>query len=161
VSWKCFAAAEHHHPKNCFAERGMAMKKLRHFLHDQQPQPQWYWSAGLHDACIYGVETFEFPFDYGKFEREKFSYDRNLFLMRIDAEGAIYDCAVREIRLFNYKILSKDISLDNRKKIFWLSDRLTGQDGNYILEIDLEDFDGDPVDFTFKIQFERAEVIRQ
>ena len=29
--------------------------------------PEWYWTTGLHDAGIVGVESFEFPFDYNKF----------------------------------------------------------------------------------------------
>ena len=23
--------------------------------------PEWYWISGLHDACIIGTESFEFP----------------------------------------------------------------------------------------------------
>ena len=33
--------------------------------------PDWYWISGLHDACIIGTESFEFPFDYNKFVGEK------------------------------------------------------------------------------------------
>lgn len=136
--------------------------KIRQYISDRREKPpEWYWSSGLHDACIIGVETAELPFDYARFEVRKNRYDRNLFLMRIDGEGAIFDSTVREIRLYNYQILSRDISLENRKKVWWLSDRLTQREGKYFLEIDLQDFDGSPQDFTFKIQFDRAEVIRE
>ena len=31
--------------------------------------PEWYWISGLHDACIIGTESFEFPFDYNFLSR--------------------------------------------------------------------------------------------
>ena len=122
--------------------------------------PQWYWIGGLHDACIIGVELFEFPFDYHKFVGEKNKYNRNLITLRINAKGALYDNNVKEIRLFNYRILTEDISLEGRDKVWWLADRLVDHGNYYTLEIDLQDFDSDPEEFTFKIEFERAEVDR-
>ena len=122
--------------------------------------PEWYWVSGLHDACIIGVETFEFPFDYNKFVREKDNYNRNLITLRINAKGAIYDNTVKEIRLFNHKILTEDITLEGREKVWWLADRLVDHGEYYTLEIDLQDFDSYPEEFTFKIKFERAEVDR-
>lgn len=123
--------------------------------------PEWYWVSGLHDACIVGVETFEFPFDYNKFVGEKNQWTRNLFALKIDAKSALYDSDVREIRLFNYKVLTSDISLANRKKVWWLADRLTDNGDHFVLEIDLYDGDGWPEEFTFQIKFERAEVDRK
>lgn len=123
--------------------------------------PEWYWVSGLHDACIVGVETFEFPFDYNKYVGEKNSYDRNLLSLKIDASNALYDQKVKEIKLFNYKILTKDIELQGRKKIWWIANRLSEKDGNYFLEIDLQDFDSFPEEFTFEIKFDRAEVVRK
>ena len=122
--------------------------------------PQWYWIGGLHDACIIGVELFEFPFDYHKFVGEKNKYNRNLITLRINAKGALYDNEVKEIRLFNYRILTEDISLVDREKVWWLADRLVDHGSYYTLEIDLQDFDSDPEEFTLKIKFERAEVDR-
>ena len=122
--------------------------------------PEWYWQRGLHDAAIVSVESFEFPFDYNKYVGEKNKLNRNLFVLKIDAEDALFDSDVKEIRLFNYKIISNTVRLENRKKIWWLSDRLTEENGNYFLEIDLQDFDSFPKEFTFKIKFERAEVDR-
>ena len=122
--------------------------------------PEWYWIGGLHDACIIGVELFEFPFDYPKFIGEKNKYNRNLITLRINAKGALYDNEVKEIRLFNYRILTEDISLEGRDKVWWLSDRIVDHGNYYTLEIDFQDFDSDPEVFTFKIIFERAEVDR-
>ena len=122
--------------------------------------PDWYWVNGLHDACIVDVEYFEFPFDYNKFVGNKNSYDRNLMLLKINASGALYEKDIKEIKLFNFKIITNNIELQGRKKVWWLADRLTEKDGHYYLEIDLQDFDSYPEDFTFEIKFDRAEVIR-
>ena len=59
------------------------------------------------------------------------------FCFENDAKGALFDSAVKGIRLFNYKILSDTINLEGRKKVWWLSDRLTEENGDYLLEIDL------------------------
>lgn len=122
--------------------------------------PEWYWVSGLHDACIIGTESLEFPFDYNKFVGEKNKYNRNLITLKINAKGALYDNEVKEIRLFNYRILTEDISLEGRDKVWWLADRLFDHGKYYTLEIDLQDFDAYPEEFTFKIKFERAEVDR-
>ncbi len=137
------------------------MSKGRIYIssHPDNP-PEWYWVSGLHDACIVGVESFEFPFDYNKFVGEKNKYDRNLFAIKINAKGALYDNTVKEIRFFNYKVLTDQITLIGRKKIWWMADKLVDHGDYYTLEIELQDFDSDPEDFTYKIKFERAEVDR-
>ena len=122
--------------------------------------PEWQWTKGLHDAGIIEVESFEFPFDYNKFVGQKSKYNRNLLKLKIDSKGAIYDTSAKEIHFYNYKILTPDISLENRKIIWWLADRLIANDNNFVLEIDLQDFNAYPEDFTFKIKFERIEVVR-
>ena len=129
--------------------------------HHPDNPPEWYWINGLHDAGIVGVESLEFQFDYNKFVGEKSKYNRNLLVLKINAKGALYDNSVEEIRLYNYKILTPDISLEGRKTIWWLADRLSENENHYILEIDLQDFNAHPEDFTFKIKFERAEVKRK
>ena len=128
----------------------------------QPPQapPAWYWVRGLHDAGITEVEAFDFPFDYNRFSGQKDVYDRNLLTLRLDSKGAMYDTSVKEIRFYNYKILTPDVSLENREMIWWLSDRLLISDGHFVLEMDLQDFHSYPEDFTFRIKFERAEVLR-
>ena len=138
------------------------MSKGRIYIssHPDNP-PEWYWTKGLHDAGIIEVESFEFPFDYNKFIGEKSNYNRNLLVLKINAKGALYDNSVEEIRLYNYKILTPDISLEGRKTIWLLADRLSEQDNHYVLEMDLQDFDSYPEDFTFKIKFDRAEVKRK
>ena len=138
------------------------MSKSRECMsHHPDNPPEWYWMNGLHDAGIMGVETFEFPFDYNKFVGEKSNYYRNLLVLKINAKGALYDTSVQEIHFYNYKILTPDISLDGRKTIWWLSDRLSENETRYVLEIDLQDLDAYPEDFTFKIKFEKVEVKRK
>ncbi len=138
------------------------MAKRREYVSDfPDNPPEWYWVNGLHDAGIMEVETFEFPFDYDKFVGEKNNYNRNLLILKINAKGALYDTSVQEIHFYNYKILTPDISLEGRKTIWWLADRLSENGNNYVLEIDLQDFEAYPEDFTFKIKFERAEVKRK
>lgn len=122
--------------------------------------PEWYWTAGLHDACIIGVESFEFPFDYNKFVGDRNKYVRNLLALKINAKPALYDSSITEIRLFNYSTLTQGLSLENRKKVWWLADRLVNHGDHYILEIDLLDFESDPEEFTYKVKFDRAEVDR-
>ena len=75
----------------------------------QHPEnfPAWYWVKGLHDAHITLAESFDFPFDYARFTREKNTYDRNCLTLTIDASGAMFDASVKAIRLYNYKYLSK------------------------------------------------------
>lgn len=124
------------------------------------PLPDWYWICGLHDACITGVDAFDFPFDYNRYAGEKNSAHRNLLSLQIDSSGAICDTKVKEMRFFNYQVLTEGITLSGRKQVWWLSDRLTEISGYYILEIDLQDFDSFPQEFTFKIKFECAEVDR-
>lgn len=122
--------------------------------------PAWYWKNGLHDACITDVDFYEFPFDYDKYVIEKEKYNRNVFILKIDAKGAMFDTHVKEIRLYNYKIISSGIELTGRKKIWWLSDSLSIKNGSYILEIQLLGFERSPQEVTFKIKFDRAEVER-
>ncbi len=122
--------------------------------------PDWYWVSGLHDACIVGVEAFEFPFDYDRFIGKKNKSNRNLMTLKINAKGALHDNTVKEIRFYNYKILTDQISLEGREKVWWLADRLVDHGSYYTLEIAMKDFDSDSEDFTFKIKFERAEVLR-
>lgn len=122
--------------------------------------PDWYWANGLHDACIIDVDTFDFPYDYNKYLVKKGNSDRNILTLKIDASNALFDTRVKEIRFFNYKILSDNIKLEDRTKIWWVSDILTEEKEHYVLEVECRGFDSCPEVFTFKIRFDRAEVYR-
>ena len=122
--------------------------------------PDWYWPLGLHDAHITLAEAFEFPFDYNRFTKEKNRYDRNCLTLTVDATGAMFDTAVKTIRLYNYKYLSENTTLEGHGTLWWITDRLTVCEGYCELEIDLYDSEHFPKDFTVKIKFDRAEVDR-
>jgi hypothetical protein len=122
--------------------------------------PDWYWVKGLHDAHITLVESFEFPFDYDRYTREKNTYDRNCLTLTVDASGAMLDTSVKVIRLYNYKYLSPDAMLEGHGTLWWIGDRLTVSDGRFELEIHLYDSEAFPEELTVRIRFERAEVER-
>ena len=140
------------------------MKRTFYTKYPENP-PTWYWEKGLHDACIVGVETYEFPFDYNKYAGLKNRYDRNVLTLKIDAKGAMFDFRVTEIRFYNYKILSEGIDFVNtelfgERKVWWLADQLIEQNGRYELDILLENFDPHQKQFHLKLRFDRAEVDR-
>ena len=143
------------------------MAKGREF-YTEYPEnpPDWYWESGLHDACIIGVETYEFPFDYNKYTTQKNQYDRNMLLLKIDAKGAMFDFHVKEIRLFNYKMLPESVDLmgiepSKKNKVWWLADQLTEQNGKYELDILLEICVPHQKQFHLKLRFGHAEVDRK
>ena len=120
----------------------------------------------MHDAFVVGVEVYEFPFDYNKYVGEKNKYDRNMLALKIDARSAMFDFDVKEIRFYNYKILTDEIDIINgdlfsKKKIWWLADQLTEQNGKYELDILLESVDTHQRQFHLKLRFDRAEVDRK
>jgi hypothetical protein len=135
------------------------VKKAVQNQHPEGP-PAWYWMRGLHDAHVILTEAFEFPFDYNCFTKEKNRYDRNCLTLTVDASGAIFDTSVKSIRLYNYKYLTDSTLLEERGTLWWISDRLTVCDDHYELEIDFQDSEHFPKDFTVKIKFDRAEVDR-
>ena len=141
------------------------MKREFYTKYPENP-PAWYWERGLHDACVVGVEKHEFPFDYNKYVGEKNKYDRNMLALKIDARSAMFDFDVKEIRFYNYKILTDEIDIINgdlfsKKKIWWLADQLTEQNGKYKLDILLESADTHQRQFHLKLRFDRAEVDRK
>ena len=141
------------------------MKREFYTKYPQNPST-WYWERGLHDAVVVGVEKYEFPFDYNKYVGEKNKYDRNMLALKIDAESAMFDFHVKEIRFYNYKILTDEIDIINgdlfsKKKIWWRADQLTEQNGKYELDILLESADKHQRQFHLKLRFDRAEVDRK
>lgn len=81
----------------------------------------------MHDVCIIGVETYEFPFDYNKYKAEKNKYDLNMLSLTIEAKGALYDFRVRNT-FFNYITLPesvdlKSIELSEKNKVWWLAEK--------------------------------------
>ena len=121
----------------------------------------WYWVTGLHDALITNVEELNLPFDYKEFVTKKNNYDRNVLILMINAKNALFDQKVKEIRLFNYKILDCDEVFKKHKSAWWLGDDLYKENEHYVLDIYLCDTDNCAFEYSLKIKFERAEVIRK
>ena len=122
--------------------------------------PEWYWSAGLHDACITSIESQEFEINYSRPAENRI---KNVLSFSIDASNALFDSAVKEISFFNYKLCTESIDLNGRKRWFWIGDRIRKLDHDYYhyeLQIDLRDLDRDPQVFTVVIRFGNAVVIR-
>lgn len=136
------------------------MKKRNSQAQSPESPPAWYWVKGLHDAHITLVESFEFPFDYDRFTREKNTYDRNCLTLTVDAAGAMFDNSVKAIRLYNYKYLSPETALEGHGTLWWIGDRLTVSDSRFELEINLYDSEAFPEELTVRLRFERAEVER-
>ena len=101
----------------------------------------WYWVTGLHDALITNVEELNLPFDYKEFVTKKNNYDRNVLILMINAKNALFDQKVKEIRLFNYKILDCDEVFKKHKSAWWLGDDLYKENEHYVLDIYLCDTD--------------------
>lgn len=143
----------------------MAKGRIFYTEYPENP-PECYWESGLHDACIIGLETYEFPFDYNKYTPEKNKYDRNMLSLRIDAKGALYDSRVKEIRFYNYKLLPESVDLTSlelseKNKVWWLADQLTEQNEKYELDILLEICVPHQKQFHLRLRFDRAEVDRK
>lgn len=88
---------------------------------------------------------------------------KRIFIVKVEKKR-FYDIIIlinNFQKLFlRFRFLSDNTELKNRKKIWWLADRLSEENGHYVLEIDMQDFDSFPQEFTFKIKFDRAEVDR-
>lgn len=136
------------------------MTKRNSQAHSPESPPAWYWVKGLHDAHVTLVESFEFPFDYDRYTREKNTYDRNCLTLTLDASGAMFDTSVKAIRLYNYKYLTPETALEGHGTLWWIGDRLTVSEGRFELEIHLYDSEAFPEELTVRVRFERAEVER-
>ena len=74
----------------------------------------------------------------------------------------MFDTSVREIRLFNYKILTADLSSPDIEGTNWITDQLTEENGKYILQVELQNCGRNSTyNFILKIRFESAEIRRE
>ena len=64
--------------------------------------PAWYWEKGLHDAIIKNITLCPLNYDY-----TQKNPIRNYLLIEIDSSHALFDSTIKEIKLFNAKILSE------------------------------------------------------
>ena len=84
-----------------------------------------------------------------------------MLIIRLDSKQALFDYLVKEIKLYNYKIITSEISSSDLQKSWWLSDRLTNENDKYRLNISLKRVGKQSIeDFEFVVQFSTAEVTR-
>ena len=133
------------------------MEKNDLSVSEEKPKlPEWYWNRGLHDAKIVRIEKLELPYDY----KQRIP-KRNCFVVHMDSKQAMFDTSVREIRLFNYKILTAEPSSLDIEGTNWITDQLTEENGKYVLQVELHNCGrSGTYNFLFIIRFESAEIIR-
>ena len=91
--------------------------------------PSWYWENGLHDAQITDIQFEEFDFDYSQHNPI-----RNCITIKLDAQMAMFDTTLKEIKLMNAKFIHGDAQCVNW---FWKDDIIKETNKGYELEITL------------------------
>lgn len=116
--------------------------------------PAWYWSRGLHDAAITGVDELELPVDWKAGIRRW-----NCLELALDCRGALFETNVPFIRFYNYKIISGDLNRLREPHTWWFSDELESDGKGYRLTILFESANSDR--FRLEIGFADAIVERK
>ena len=111
--------------------------------------PDWYWSAGLHDAKIISVTETQSP---------RNPEERQL-IIKLDGDWAIYERDIREIRLLGYRVKTKDFNLSTMQGGFWLWDDLTRRGDRFHMELAYDTAKCKTRHVT--LTFDNAEVIRE
>lgn len=111
--------------------------------------PDWYWSAGLHDAKIISVTETQSP---------RNPEERQL-IIKLDGDWAIYERDIREIRLLGCRIKTKDFNLATMQGGFWLWDELTLRGDRFHMELEYDTAKCKTRHVT--LTFDSAEVIRR
>ena len=87
-----------------------------------QKLPDWYWTRGLHDAVVLSVISRE-----------------NCLEICLDSTNAMLERDIKKISLFNYKIQTPEVTLEDLENTWWLRDSLqTLSNHRYLLEIVFE-----------------------
>ena len=115
---------------------------------NQNKEPEWYWTLGLHDAKIVSVTTKE----------SDWNPDDNYLSLKLNCKDALFETDIKEIRFFNFKTLTNDFDINLLNGGWWLSDELTEEDNCYMLELEFDT--AECISETVKFTFKRAEVIR-
>ena len=102
--------------------------------------PNWYWKNGLHDAVIETISLEQLNYDYT--QRVPI---RNYLSIKLNAQNALFDVSVKEIKLYNAKVMSDAFDYSG---YWWVNDSLNIQ----IANIKKEE--------TIIVIFDNAEVFR-
>ncbi len=115
--------------------------------------PDWYWKYGLHDARILSVSEKELNPDY-KDKQPKWS----CLEICLDCKNAMYERDIKKICLYNYKIKTPDIDINEIEKNWWISDTLKqSENQRYLLELEIESAEGERKDFVVSFEFPEVE----
>ena len=136
------------------SEKGIdaAVKKLEEYY---AQFPDWYWKYGLHDAVILSVSELQLAPNY---KEKPFKY--NCLEIELDCHNAMFEQNIKTIRLYNYKIKTPDIDINNIDKPWWISDTIKElENKHYLLEIKIESARGNRKDFI--VEFEIPEIERK
>lgn len=129
-----------------------AAKKLEEYY---AQFPDWYWKYGLHDAVILSVSELQLAPNY---KEKPFKY--NCLEIELDCHNAMFEQNIKTIRLYNYKIKTPDIDINNIDKPWWISDTIKElENKHYLLEIKIESARGNRKDFI--VEFEIPEIERK
>lgn len=116
--------------------------------------PVWYWKRGLHDADILSISELELVSNY-KEEKPKY----NCLEIALDCKNAMFEDNIEKIRLYNYKIKTPGVDINNIAKPWWISDTIQQLDNQkYLLTIEIESAQSDRTKLI--IEFGIPEVIR-
>jgi len=123
-------------------------------MSESNSSPSWYWNKGLHDAEITHIDEIVLPYDY-----TQKNPIRNCLIIFLNSKNALFDTSVKEIRLYNYKLISPD-NKSFCADSWWIADRLTEENGKYILTVSLQNAGSLIKKFNLTVRFEKADVIR-
>ena len=107
----------------------------------------WYWTKGLFDAVIQKIEIRDIPYDY----TEK-NPIRNCLTIYLDSQNAIYDTSIKELRFYNHKLITGDVSITG----WWKNDNLKDENGRFVLTIDIGTMQHDCI---LQFSFDNCHVI--
>ncbi len=128
-----------------------AAKKLEEYY---AQFPDWYWKYGLHDAVILSVSELQLAPNY---KEKPFKY--NCLEIELDCHNAMFEQNIKTIRLYNYKIKTPDIDINNIDKPWWISDTIKELNNKcYSLDIEIESARGSRKHFI--VEFEIPEIVR-
>ncbi len=107
-----------------------------------QQLPDWYWTRGLHDAVVLSVISRE-----------------NCLEICLDSTNAMLERDIKKISLFNYKIQTPEVTLEDLENTWWLRDNIqTLPNHRYLLEIIFEN--GKRKRKSFTVLFKNASIER-
>lgn len=133
------------------SKTGHEKSAKQHGEHDDR-FPDWYWKIGLHDAVILSVSEIELVPDW-----KSKPLRRNCLEICLDCRGARE--SVRKICLYNYKIKTPEININELERPWWFHDKVTQlPNDRYVLEIIIETACGNKK--QFEVEFEIPEVER-